>query len=61
MRLSVTQLVLAVAIAAAGAIGSAGAQSRAEQTPRVPQESLPNRYEPPFSETDFRLERSSAA
>jgi hypothetical protein len=30
-------------------------QSLAEQAPAAPRESLPNRYEPPLSETDFRL------
>jgi hypothetical protein len=35
--------------------GGAVARSLAEQAPAVPRESLPNRYEPPFSETDFHL------
>ena len=37
------------------ASGSAVAQSLEKQAPAAPRESLPNRYEPPLSETDFRL------
>jgi hypothetical protein len=45
----------AAVIATVTAGGSAVAQSLVEQVPAVPRESLPNRYEPPFSETDFQL------
>ena len=55
MRASITQLIIAAVVATIIASGSAVAQSLAEQAPAAPQESLPNRYEPPFSETDFRL------
>jgi hypothetical protein len=55
MRSSITQLIIAAVVATVTASGSAVAQSLAEQAPAVPRESLPNRYEPPFSETDFRL------
>ena len=54
MRTSITQLIIAAVVATVTA-GGAVAQPLAEQAPAVPRESLPNRHEPPFSETDFRL------
>jgi hypothetical protein len=53
MRTSNTRLIIAAAVATIVASGTPVARSLA--TPPVPQESLPNRYEPPFSETDFHL------
>jgi hypothetical protein len=59
MPSSISQLVVGTALAMAmaalsvGAIGSAVAQSPPEQARA--QETLTNRYEPPVSETDFRL------
>ena len=50
MRISITRLIIAAAVATVTVNGSPVARSLA-----VPQESLPNRYEPPFSETDFHL------
>ena len=52
MRTSITRLIIAAAVATLAANGSPVARSLA--APPVPQESLPNRYEP-FSETDFHL------
>ena len=54
MRSGVTQLIIAAVVATVTA-GGAVAQSLAEQAPAGRRESLPNRHEPPFSETDFRL------
>jgi hypothetical protein len=54
MRSSITQLIIAAVVATVTASGSPVVPSLA--APPVPQESLPNRYEPPFSETDFRLD-----
>ena len=53
MRTSITQLIIAAAVATVTVNGSPVARSLA--APPVPQDSLPNRYEPPFSETDFHL------
>ena len=53
MRTSITRLIIAAAVATIVASGTPVARSLA--APPVPQESLPNRYEPPFSETDFHL------
>jgi hypothetical protein len=53
MRTSITRLIIAAAVASVTANGSPVARSLA--APPVPQESLPNRYEPPISETDFHL------
>ena len=48
--------VAATVMVALTGIGSAVAQqSPVQLAPLVPQEALANRYEPPFSETDFRL------
>jgi hypothetical protein len=54
MRSGVTQLIIAAVVATVTASGAV-AQSLAEQAPAVRRESLPNRHEPPFSETDFHL------
>jgi hypothetical protein len=52
MRTSITRLIIAAAAVATVTVnGSPVARSLA--APPVPQESIPNRYEPPFSETDF--------
>ena len=53
MRTSITRLIIAAAVATIVASGTPVARSLA--TPPAPQESLPNRYEAPFSETDFHL------
>jgi hypothetical protein len=53
MRTSITRLIIAAAVATVVASGTPVARSLA--APPVPQESLPNRDEPPLSETDFRL------
>ena len=53
MRTSITRLIIAAAVATVTVNGSPVARSLA--APPVPQESLPNRYEPPISETDFHL------
>ena len=53
MRTSITRLIIAAAVATVVASGTPVARSLA--APPVPQESLPNRYEPPLSETDFHL------
>jgi hypothetical protein len=53
MRSSITQFLIAAAVATIAASGSPVARSLA--APPGLQESLPNRYEPPFSETDFQL------
>ena len=55
MPTSITQLTIATVVATIIASGSAVAQSLEKQAPAAPRESLPNRYEPPLSETDFRL------
>jgi hypothetical protein len=55
MRSSLARLMIAVAVIGVTPIESAVAQSPAEVTPPVPQQALPNRYEPSHSETDFRL------
>src|SRR4051812_41985404 len=54
IRLIITTVV-ATGIVAIASIGSTFAQSSVEEHPPVPQDGLANRYEPPFSETDFRL------
>ena len=46
MRTSITRLIIAAAVATVVASGTPVARSLA--APPVPQESLPNRYEPPF-------------
>ena len=51
MRTSITRLIIAAAVATVTASGTPVARSLA--APPVPP--LPNRYEPPFSETDFHL------
>jgi hypothetical protein len=53
MRTSITQLIIAAAVATVTASGTPVA--RALAAPPVPQDSLPNRYEPPFPETDFQF------
>jgi hypothetical protein len=53
MRSRITQFIIASAVATIAASGSPVARSLA--APPVPQESLPNRYEPALSETDFQL------
>jgi hypothetical protein len=53
MRTSITQLIIAAAVATVAASGTPVARSLA--APPVPQDSLPNRYEPPLSETDFQF------
>ena len=55
MPTSITQLTIATVVATIIASGSAVAQSLEKQAPAAPRESLPNRYKPPLSETDFRL------
>jgi hypothetical protein len=49
MRSSITRLIMAVAVVGVIPVGSVVAQSPVE-------EALPNRYEAPHSETDFRLD-----
>ena len=53
MRTSITRLIIAAAVATVAANGSPVARSLA--APPVLQDFRPNRYEPPFSETDFLL------
>jgi hypothetical protein len=53
MRTSITRLIIAPSVATVTVHGSPVARSLA--APPVPQDSRPNRYEPPFSETDFLL------
>jgi hypothetical protein len=55
MRSSLARLIIAVAVLGVTPIESAVGQSPAEVAPPVPQQGLPNRYEPSHSETDFRL------
>ena len=51
MRTSITRLIIAAAVATVVASGTPVARSLA--APPVPQESLPNRYEPPFLRRTF--------
>jgi hypothetical protein len=55
MRSSLTRLIIAVAVVGVTPIESVVAESPAEVAPPIPQQGLPNRYEPSHSETDFRL------